>query len=107
MNQKGKLHIKYHATASEKNEHMVEVQRNGKTYQLYINGNPKAAQALNGANSRSVTRITDVPGLGWIPKLSRMMAANFTSRNPAFIISNMSRDLNMAGASVAVKEDAA
>ena len=107
MNQKGKLHIKYHATASEKDEHMVEVQRNGKTYQLYINGNPKAAQALNGANSRSVTRITDVPGLGWIPKLSRMMAANFTSRNPAFIISNMSRDLNMAGASVAVKEDAA
>ena len=107
MNQKGKLNIKYHATASEKNEHMVEVQRNGKTYQLYINGNPKAAQALNGANSRSVTHVADVPGFGWIPKLSRMMAANFTSRNPAFIISNMSRDLNMAGASVAVKEDAA
>ncbi len=107
INQKGKLHIKYHATASEKDEHMVEVQRNGKTYQLYINGNPKAAQALNGTNSRSVTRITDVPGLGWIPSVTRMMAANFTSRNPAFIISNMCRDLNMAGASILIKESPA
>ena len=35
------------------------------------------------------------------------MAAFFTSKNPAFVLSNLSRDLTMAGASVAVKEDAA
>ena len=40
-------------------------------------------------------------------RLSRAMAANFTSRNPAFIISNLSRDFTMAAASIVIKEDKA
>lgn len=97
---KGKLHLNLHATKAQKDEHVVEVQRNGKVYKLYINGNPRAAQALNGTN------ITEGDA-AWMQKLSRTMAANFTSRNPAFIISNLSRDFTMAAASVVIKEDKA
>ena len=104
---RGSLNIKYHATGAEKNEHMVEVQRAGKTYQLYINGNPKAAQALNGINEKAVSRISQTDFGKLIEKINRNMAAFFTSKNPAFVLSNLSRDLTMAGASVAVKEDAA
>ena len=97
---KGKLHLNLHATKAQKDEHVVEVQRNGKVYKLYINGNPRAAQALNGTN------VTEGDA-AWMQKLSRTMAANFTSRNPAFIISNLSRDFTMAAASVVIKEDMA
>ena len=104
---RGSLQIAYHATGAEKNEHVVEVQRAGKAYQLYINGNPKAAQALNGINEKAVSRISQTDFGKLIEKINRSMAAFFTSKNPAFVLSNLSRDLTMAGASVAVKEDAA
>ena len=104
---RGNLSIKYHATGAEKNEHMVEVQRAGKTYQLYINGNPKAAQALNGINEKAVSRISQTDFGKLVERINRNMAAFFTSKNPAFVLSNLSRDLTMAGASVAIKEDAA
>ena len=104
---RGSLQIAYHATGAEKNEHMVEVQRAGKTYQLYINGNPKAAQALNGINEKAVSRISQTDFGKLIESINRSMAAFFTSKNPAFVLSNLSRDLTMAGASVAIKEDAA
>lgn len=101
---KGRLRLDVNATKGQKSEHVVEVQRAGHTYQLYINGDPKAAQALNGTNSKAVNRISDT----WVGKsladLNRSMAMFFTSKNPAFVISNLSRDLNMAGASVAIKE---
>ena len=104
---RGSLQIAYHATGAEKNEHMVEVQRAGKTYQLYVNGNPKAAQALNGINEKAISRISQTDFGKLIEKINRNMAAFFTSKNPAFVVSNLSRDLTMAGASVAIKEDAA
>ena len=103
---RGSLQIAYHATKAEKDEHMIEVQRAGKTYQLYINGNPKAAQALNGINEKAVSRISQTDFGQFVEKINRSMAAFFTSKNPAFVISNLSRDLTMAGASVAIKEDA-
>lgn len=97
---RGRLRLDVHATSGQKSEHVVEVQRAGRTYQLYINGNPKAAQALNGTNmEESKSRLREV-----IKKINRSMATFFTSKNPAFVISNLSRDLNMAGASVAVNE---
>ena len=103
----GKLRLDVHATSGEKSEHVVEVQRAGHTYQLYINGNPKAAQALNGSAARAVSRISDTWLGQKLKKVSRNMAMYFTSKNPAFVLSNLSRDLNMAGASVAINEDAA
>ncbi len=101
---RGRLRLDVHATSGQKSEHVVEVQRAGHTYQLYINGDPKAAQALNGSAARAVSRISDT----WLGKkitsINRDMAAFFTSKNPAFVVSNLSRDLNMAGASVAINE---
>ena len=107
MPSRGRLHLNVHATAAQKSEHVVEVMRNGKVYQLYVNGNPKAAQALNGMRSKSVTRISDTALGKIIEKANRAMAAFFTSKNPAFVVSNLSRDLTMAGASVAIKEGGA
>lgn len=101
---KGRLRLGLNATQGQKAEHVVEVQRAGHTYQLYINGDPKAAQALNGTNSKAVSRISDTYLGRKITGLNRSMAAFFTSKNPAFVISNLSRDLNMAGASVLIKE---
>lgn len=103
---RGRLRLDVHATSGQKNEHVVEVQRAGRTYQLYINGNPKAAQALNGSAARAVSRISDTWWGKKITKLNRNMAMFFTSKNPAFVVSNLSRDLNMAGASVAINEGA-
>ena len=103
---KGRLRLDVHATQGQKSEHVVEVQRAGHTYQLYINGDPKAAQALNGSAARAVSRISDTWLGKKITKINRDMAAFFTSKNPAFVASNLSRDLNMAGASVAVNEGA-
>ena len=104
---KGRLRLDVNATKGQKAEHVVEVQRAGHTYQLYINGNPKAAQALNGTAQKAVSRISDT----WLGKkitgINRSMAAFFTSKNPAFVVSNLSRDLNMAGASVAINEGGA
>lgn len=103
---KGRLRLDVNATKGQKSEHVVEVQRAGHTYQLYINGDPKAAQALNGTNSKAVSRISDTYLGQQVTKLNRAMAMFFTSKNPAFVVSNLSRDLNMAGASVAINEGA-
>ena len=101
---KGRLRLDVHATSGQKSEHVIEVQRAGHTYQLYINGDPKAAQALNGSAARAVSRISDTWLGKKITRINRDMAAFFTSKNPAFVVSNLSRDLNMAGASVAINE---
>ena len=101
---RGRLRLDVHATSGQKSEHVVEVQRAGHTYQLYINGNPKAAQALNNTAAKAVSRISDTWLGKKITKINRDMAMFFTSKNPAFVVSNLSRDLNMAGASVAVNE---
>lgn len=103
---RGRLRLDVNATKGQKSEHVVEVQRAGRTYELYINGNPKAAQALNGSAARAVSRISDTYFGRKLTSLNRNMAMFFTSKNPAFVISNLSRDLNMAGASVAVNEGA-
>lgn len=100
----GHLRLDVHATKGQKAEHVVEVQRGGDTYQLYINGDPKAAQALNGTAEKAVSRISDTWLGRKITGVNRSMAAFFTSKNPAFVVSNLSRDLNMAGASVAINE---
>ena len=101
---RGRLRLDVHATQGQKAEHVVEVQRAGRNYQMYINGDPRAAQALNGTLPKAVTRISNTAIGKELTKLNRNMAAFFTSKNPAFVVSNLSRDLNMAGASVAIKE---
>lgn len=96
-----KLDVGYRTTKKEQQEHIVRVKRNGKDYLIYINGNPRAAQAINGlTNPDSQSRFWN--GVNWI---NRQLSANFTSRNPAFVLTNLSRDLIFAGTAVAIKED--
>jgi hypothetical protein len=97
------LKIGLHATKQEEQQHVVRVMRNGKEYAVYINGNPRAAQALNGMTNPDVSKSKAREAA---QKVKNFMARAFTSRNPAFIISNSVRDVIWAGTAVAAKEDA-
>lgn len=95
------LNIDYRISARQAKEHMVVVKRNGKEYVMYINGNPRVAQAINGMTNPNVN---EHPVWKWIGNLNRQLAANFTTRNPAFVATNLSRDLIYAISSTYVKE---
>lgn len=95
------LNIDYRISARQAKEHMVVVKRNGKEYVMYINGNPRAAQAINGMTNPNVN---EHPVLKRIGNFNRQLAANFTTRNPAFVATNLSRDLIYAVSSTYVKE---
>lgn len=98
------LDVKYQILPNEVSEHIVSVKRNGKEYVIFINGNPRAAQAVNGLTN------PDAEGniiLSGISKLNRQLAANFTTRNPGFVGANLSRDLIFAMSVVSVKENSA
>lgn len=98
--------IPYKILPREKREHQVIVKRNGKEYVLTVNGNPRAAQALNGLTN------PDNNKTGWYGTLERSgkwlnrhLAANYTTRNPGFVISNFLRDMIYSNSMVWVKEN--
>lgn len=97
-----KINLDYRASKREKNEHIVVVKSGGKEYVIYINGNPRAAQAINGLTNPDSSDNKFMKGIQW---LDRQMAANFTTRNPAFVLSNMSRDVIFSTSAIWVKED--
>ena len=87
-------------------EHCIRVQRGGKEYCVWVNGNPRAAQALNDRLGNQVTKpykatetildkAEDLFTDGFI-KMFRYMAQSVTSLNPEFVISNFQRDLASA-----------
>lgn len=100
---RGKLDTGKHLTAYEGQEHIIKVKRGGIDYSIYLNGNPRAAQAVNGMTNPDAVD-------SWLIRNARVIknfiARMWTSQNPAFIISNLSRDVIFAGAAVYVKEDA-
>lgn len=98
------LDVKYQILPDEVSEHIVSVKRNGKEYVIFINGNPRAAQAVNGFTNPDAE---DNIILSGISKLNRQLAANFTTRNPGFVGANLSMDLIFAMSAVAVKENSA
>lgn len=86
-------------------QHQVLVKRNGRDIILTINGNPRAAQALNGQTNPD----NDVSGaIGAILRLgetvNRQLSAFYTTRNPDFVVSNFMRDMMYANTMVWVKE---
>ena len=93
--------IPYKILPNNLKEHQVIVKRNGKEYVLTINGNPRAAQALNGVTNPNAT---DNPVIKAFEATNRFLAANFTQRNPAFVISNMFRDGFYSNSVIWVKE---
>lgn len=100
---KGRLEVPYKALPREQRQHMVIVKKDGLEYTVYINGNPRAAQAMNGltnpdSGSHKLVNL--------VKRINRQMAANFTTRNPAFVISNLARDMIFSTSAVSIKEDA-
>lgn len=86
-------------------QHQVLVKQGGKDYVLTINGNPRAAQALNGQTNPD----NDMSGaLGAIlhygEVINRQLSAFYTTRNPDFVVSNFMRDMLYANTMVWVKE---
>lgn len=83
--------------AKNKSEHIVDVYIAGKKKSFVCQGNPRAAQAINGLLVDSGTRnkISEIDA-----KLTRKLAQFNTSFNPDFMSSNMLRDLTSASANV-------
>lgn len=95
------VNIPYKILPKDLKEHQVVVKRAGKPYVITINGNPRAAQAINGLTNPNAT---ENPFIKFVESANRFMAANFTKRNPAFVVANMVRDGIYANTSVWVKE---
>jgi hypothetical protein len=102
---RGGLHLRVPVKKGEALEHHVEVLVNGKKYVLYINGNPRAAQALNGTRARRASARSVESN--WIGRLNRWLGQSYTSLSPAFAARNAPRDLTMALITTAIKEDPA
>lgn len=83
--------------AKNKSEHIVDVYIAGKKKSFVCQGNPRAAQAINGLLVDSGTRnaISEIDA-----KITRELAQFNTSFNPDFMSSNMLRDLTSASANV-------
>ena len=100
-----KGNIPYRVLGSDMREHQVIVKRNGKDYVLTINGNPRAAQAINGLtnpDNKSTGAIDKV--FDWIAQGNRWLSAAYTTRNPDFVVSNFIRDTFYSNVMVHVKE---
>lgn len=88
--------------AENKSQHIVDVKIAGRPHTFIINGNPRAAQALNGLLENSGANGIMKP----LSSISRMMAQLCTSYNPEFVMRNIMRDAEFASSNVTSKEGA-
>ena len=98
---RGRIGYKFQR-AENKSQHIVEVKIAGRTHAFIINGNPRAAQALNGLLENSGAKGIMKP----LSSISRMMAQLCTSYNPEFVMRNIMRDAEFASSNVTSKEGA-
>lgn len=105
MRQKKPMILPYHPTKSMEKEHTVRVMVNGKEYVIYVNGNPAAAQAVNGTSTPQdpdgsvLKRIYGA--LRWI---NRVKASLLTAVNVNFIPGNLVRDAQYSIQNMKAKE---
>lgn len=79
-----------HTTDKEAKRHHVELLVNGRKVVIWVNGNPKLAQAINGdLKVKKELLFFD----GAVDKANRFLAQVQTSLNPEFMISNFERDI--------------
>ena len=98
---RGRIGYKFQR-AENKSQHIVDVMIAGKKHSFIVNGNPRAAQALNGLlEHKNETGIGKIAG-----KISRFMAQTCTSYNPEFVMRNMMRDFEFASSNLLAKEGA-
>ena len=97
----GKLNLGLFTKPKQASQHTVHVMQNGVEYVIYFNADPAVSRAINGAN-RTIAN----PGRlkTFIRKSSRTMAANFTTRNPEFVLRNFIRDFLYASSTLPAKE---
>lgn len=98
-----KLSLDYvvHIDPAQEKAHVVRVKVGGKEKMMLINGNPRAAQAINGEfNIDSSSGLT-----GALQHVLRYFSGVNTSYNPEFWISNFQRDVLFSLMSASVKED--
>lgn len=99
---KGKAEIPYIATPKQVSEHVIRVKRNGREFTMVINGNPRAAQAINGKTKyESTDGVVDKA----LDKTRRLMSPVMTTYNPTFSVRNFTRDCIFSNAAVFIKED--
>lgn len=102
--EKQRLNYVVNTTKQQAKSHVIAFKLGGRDMFMFINGNPRAAQAINGelnvdASKNEFTKVT--------LKFLRGFASLNTSLNPEFWLSNMQRDVLFALMSVSVKEDKA
>ena len=97
--------VPYKVVRGNMREHQILVRRNGRTYVLTINGNPRAAQALNGLTNPDV-ELNGIAGniLRGAEWLNRNLSAFYTTRNPDFVARNFFRDMLYSNCMTWVKE---
>ncbi len=96
---RGRIGYKFQR-AENKSQHIVDVKIAGRTHTFIINGNPRAAQALNGLlehkNDTLAGRVA--------ASISRNMAQLCTSYNPEFVMRNMIKDFEYASTNLLANE---
>ncbi len=102
--EKQRLNYVVNTTKQQVKSHIIAFKLGGRDMFMFINGNPRAAQAINGelnvdASKNEFTKAT--------LKFLRAFASLNTSLNPEFWLSNLQRDTLFALMSVNVKEDKA
>lgn len=97
------LQLGLNTVPGEPVQHMVKVKRNGEEFCIYVNGDPRAARAINGMLNPDAGEKTKLTQLA--QEVKNFMSKVFTTWNPEFVIGNLSRDLMFAGTAVAIKED--
>lgn len=92
------LILRLHTTKREEAQHRISVAINGKEYNIFVNGSPRAAQAING-------ELNDVDRYGSaVAKVNRFLSQVYTSINPEFVVTNYQRDAGFAASIVASTE---
>jgi hypothetical protein len=97
---RGKLNIGLFVKPKQAAQHELHVYENGVENVVYFNVNPAVARAISGDNKfESNSGFFKLASL-----INRQMAANFTSRNPIFMVTNFQRDVTYATTTLGVKE---
>ena len=96
--------IPYKVVPGNLKPHQVIVKRNGKSYVLTINGNPKAAMALNGLTNPDVEQKGFNKIMNAATYVNRKLSIAYTTANINFTASNFVRDMVYSNTMAWIKE---
>lgn len=105
MSKKGTIGFKFERNTN-RSQHIVDVMIAGKKHSFIINGNPRAAQALNGMLENWTGQGNKVAkwAIGFNGKITRFFAQASTSYNPEFVMRNLIKDFEFSSTNLLAKE---